>query len=95
MSAWPEAVWIVRKLQANFDFEQQIANYVQDLNAINGRINNLNNKIQTDELQIANTIADLNTRVVTIRDTKTNNLPSDTDSSTYGKGAIWLIIDRK
>lgn len=27
MSAWPEAVWVYKKLQNNFNFTQQVKNY--------------------------------------------------------------------
>ena len=33
MSAWPEAVWIVKKMQENFDFENLLQQYKNDVNA--------------------------------------------------------------
>ncbi len=47
MSAWSQAVWIVKQLQANFDFSKEIAEYVNNLNALNVRINALNDEVQT------------------------------------------------
>ena len=46
MSAWSQAVWIVKQLQANFDFTQEISNYIGNLNTLNGRVNELNNTVQ-------------------------------------------------
>ena len=91
MSAWPEAAWIVKKLQKNFDFSEQIDYYTRNLNSLNSRVNDLNTSVidlnealQTKEAQI-----DLTASV--IRATKTN---AGTPSSTaeYTKGTLWLVL---
>lgn len=46
MSAWSQAVWIVKQLQVNFDFSKEISNYIVGLNALNSRVNDLNDVIQ-------------------------------------------------
>lgn len=84
MSNWSEAVWIVRKLQKNFDFTQEISNYENKLYDLNIRINNLIDRVEQDE-------NNLNNKVVTFISTETNGIP-DTPPTSYGKGAIWLII---
>ena len=91
MSAWPEAAWIVKKLQKNFDFSEQITYYTRNLNELNTMVNglntsviNLNNSLQQVEAQI-----DLSASV--IRATKTSGgLPNTSDN--YTKGTLWLIL---
>ncbi len=91
MSAWPEAVWIVKKLQKNFDFSEQITYYTRDLNELNTMVNglnasviNLNNSLQQKEEQI-----DLSASV--IRATKDSaGLPNTSDN--YTKGTLWLVL---
>lgn len=100
MSAWPEAAWIVKKLQKNFDFSEQITYYTQNLTALNNRVNELNDTIENDE----DIISALNTRIEnmkqqtqsmnsTIRARKDgNNLPEGYDDTQYNTGTIWLIL---
>lgn len=95
MSSWSEAVWVVKKLQKNFDFQQDIKLYTQDLNDLNRRVNTLNDTVATDEAALANLKTELTNRVVTIRDTVGNDgLPSNVSSDNYGKGAVWFIVNR-
>lgn len=46
MSAWPEAVWIVKHIQDNFDFEYAITDYTDKLNSINSTVNSLSDRVQ-------------------------------------------------
>jgi len=48
MSSWSEAVWVVKKLQKNFDFSSEITYYTQNLNTLNGRVNALNSTVIAD-----------------------------------------------
>lgn len=98
MSSWSEAVWVVKKLQKNFDFSSEITYYTQNLNTLNGRVNALNSTViadaavieglntQIDDMQIT-----LNNRCTTISAKSVNGLPQGYDSSQYSKGTIWLI----
>lgn len=100
MSAWPQAAWIVKKLQKNFDFSEQITYYTQNLTALNNRVNNLNDIIQNNQ----DTISILNQRIENIKQQtylmnsairakkSTNNLPEGYDSTQYSVGTIWLIL---
>jgi len=49
MSSWPEAVWIVKKIQKNFDFSSELNYYTMQLNELNTRVNNLIDRVSTDE----------------------------------------------
>ena len=85
MSAWPQAVWIVKKLQKNFDFTDTVNYYTVQLNTLNGRINNLIDRVENDERE-------LTSRVVTFFSTaNSDNTPSNPPSD-YGKGTIWLVL---
>lgn len=83
MSSWSEAVWVVRKLQKNFDFSQEITKYETKLYNLDVRINNLIDRVEQDE-------NDLKGMIVTFISTKTNGLP--TNPPPYlKKGAIWFV----
>ena len=84
MSAWPEAVYIIKKLQKNFDFEQDIKIYTQNLNTLNGRVNTLNDSV-------AAVAAQIRTKNSTIRAVKKNGAPDTSES--YEKGTVWLVVD--
>ena len=98
MSSWSEAVWVVKKLQKNFDFSSEITYYTQNLNTLNGRVNALNSTVIADaavleglDTQIDDMQDTLNTRCTTISAKSVNGLPQGYDSSQYSKGTIWLI----
>ena len=76
MSAWSEAVWIVKKLDARFDFQTTIANYTAQLNELNGRVNNVIDNYNTFETQLANSACTI----------VSNSVPS----GTFYTGTIWL-----
>ncbi len=94
MSAWPQAVWIVRKLQKNFDFTEKIIEYATEINSLNGRVNDLNITLQRDEDRLSDIEQNIKIITSTIRDTKDNttNLPSHYSSDEYDEGTIWLIV---
>lgn len=99
MSSWSQAVWVVKKLQKNFDFNQQINYYVQNLNTLNGRVNALNDRIVEKESSINNfntnlqsAKAEINTVNSTIRATSKNNSPNGYNNEQYAKGTIWLVL---
>ena len=78
MNNWPEAVWIVKKLQKNFDFTQEISKYETKLYDLNTRINTLIDRVELDE-------KNLNNKIVTFVASATP------DKTNCGKGAIWFI----
>lgn len=98
MSSWSEAVWVVKKLQKNFDFTSEITYYTQNLNTLNGRVNALNSKIADDQALITTlqnkldeekeSIKDMSSTIVAIN---TNGVPNGDSSKVYSKGTIWLI----
>lgn len=96
MSAWPEAVWIVKNIQKNFDFNNELNVYTAQLNSLNTRINNLIDRITTDENNLSQTAATLEGRTVTFfgkPDTENPNVPRQEDlPANYGKGTIWLVL---
>lgn len=92
MSAWPEAAWIVKKLQANFDFSQQISNYTYGLNTLNGKVNTLNSTVSGLSSDIDTAKSNLENRAVTIVATKLNNTNVPNTSRSYGQGTIWVVI---
>ena len=99
MSAWPQAAWIVKKLQKNFDFSEQITYYTQNLNTLNGRVNSLNDAVATDATVISGLSDELtaieqqiNQMASTIRARNSGGVPQGYSSSDYSKGTIWLIL---
>lgn len=99
MSVWPQAVWIVKKLQKNFDFSKQINNYTFGLNTLNATVNTLNNRVATDEAKINNFDNQINqvksqllTRAVTIVATKKSSGNEPDTTKEYNDGAIWLVV---
>ena len=83
MSAWPEAVWIVKRIQKNFDFTSQLNQYTIQLNRLDAKVNTLIDRVDTDEKRMAS-------RTVTFVSTATNGVPS-TVPSNYGVGTLWLV----
>lgn len=96
MSAWPEAVWIVKNIQKNFDFSTELNYYTTQLNSLNSRINNLIDRVAADENNLNETAAALEGRTVTFfgePSTENPNVPRQEDLPTnYGKGTIWLVL---
>lgn len=99
MSSWSEAVWIVKKLQKNFDFTNQITRYTQSLNNTNGNVNRLNdevaecnNKVENFNNELDRVVAQLDIKCSTISARETSNgSPEGYSSQQYAKGTIWLI----
>lgn len=84
MSAWPQAVWIVKKINARLDVSTQIEGYVNLLNQMNGRIN-------TAEANLNAAILFLEGKTTTFISEKNHyNLPTNPPSN-YGNGTLWLI----
>ena len=91
MSVWPEAVWIVKKLQKNFDFSEQIEYYTRNLNTLNGRVNDLNTTVAELNTTLEQKQAQIDLTASVIRATKKNNgMPNTSDS--YTKGTLWLVL---
>lgn len=91
MSAWPQAVWIVKRLQKNFNFTSQLDSYRMQLNNSNLQINNLIDRVAEDENRFNQVINNLESRTVTFVSTATNNGSPSTPPSFYEKGTIWLV----
>ena len=99
MSAWPQAAWIVKKLQKNFDFSSEITYYTQNLNTLNGRVNTLNDVVAADadtisglEGELADVEQQINQMSSTIRAVSVNGLPQGYTTNDYSKGTIWLVL---
>ncbi len=84
MSAWPQAVWIVKKLQENFDTSAEIQNFNTNINNLNTRVNGVTQAFN----QLQNTVdtSFLSGQVVTIASVST---PS---TSNVKNGAIWFHV---
>lgn len=80
MSAWSQAVWIVKKLENKINFQTDVDTYTAALNTLNGRVNELNNRVNQAQVKSITIIAKDNG----------NNMPNTTQS--YGENAIWLVI---
>ncbi len=92
MSAWPEAVWIVKKLQSNFNFTSQLNRYTDQLNALNSRINGLIDKVSLDENNLESTRAILQNKMVTFFAESNNGIPTGSNlPDSFEKGTIWLV----
>lgn len=91
MSAWPEAAWIVKKLQKNFDFSEQITYYTRDLNSLRTEVNNLNISVENLNNSLQQKKAQIDLSASVIRATKNNTgLPNTSDN--YTKGTLWLVL---
>lgn len=84
MSAWPQAVWIVRRLEDKISFQINVDAYTEKLNTLNGRVNQLNTRVSQAQMKSITIIAE--------DDNNNPNHPKDIQSSSYGENAIWLII---
>lgn len=84
MSAWPEAAWIVNKLQKNFDVSAQIVSFNNSINGLNGQINTVGDNLETFINNIDTTV--LSNQVITIASV---NQPS---TSNVKNGAIWFKV---
>lgn len=49
MSAWPQAVWIINKLSAKFDFSDQITLFTTYINELNTKVNSINSNLSNME----------------------------------------------
>lgn len=91
MSVWPEAAWIVKKLQKNFDFGEQINYYTRNLNTLNDRVNGLNTTVANLSQNLQQTKEQIDLSASVIRAVKDNNgLPSSTVG--YTEGTLWLVL---
>lgn len=91
MSSWPEAVWIVKKIQKNFDFSSELNYYTMQLNELNTRVNNLIDRVSTDENNLIQLTATLEGKTTTFFSEANGNVPKNLPSN-YGKGTIWLVL---
>ena len=91
MSSWPQAVWIVKKLQKNFDFSEQITYYTQNLNTLNDRIINLNSNLVGLEDSLSDSQEDLSLRASAFIAKKKNDGTPNKQNIIYSKGTIWFI----
>ncbi len=92
MSVWPEAVWIVKKLQKNFDIITEINYYNQNLNDTNKRINGMIDKL--NDIETKNTTL-LKENIFTFLSLKDGNNQPLNPPSMYGNGTIWLVPKRE
>lgn len=81
MSAWSEAVWIVKRLEKNFNFGVQISQYVGALNQVNTEINNLKTILD-----------DINDTTVTIAAKKKINEEEPDTNIPAIEGAVWFVL---
>ena len=93
MSAWPEAVWIVRKLERNFNFENTVNQFIDSVNDVYAGLRQDYN-LEGFQSQIDNIERDLK---VYIRLQKNENnlpdLPEYDDNNPFVEGAICLLVD--
>ena len=75
MSSWPEAVWIVKKIQKNFDFSSELNYYTVQLNELNTRVNNLIDRVSTDENNLTQLTATLESKTTTFFSEANGNVP--------------------
>lgn len=91
MSAWPEAAWIVKKLQKNFDFGEQINYYTRNLNTLNDRVNGLNTSVVNLSQNLQQTKEQIDLSASVIKATKKND-GSPASTVSYTKGTLWLVL---
>lgn len=88
MSAWSQAVWIVKKIEKNLNISEQISNYITNLNSLNTSVNNLIDEVDTTKTNLQNRAVTILAQGVA---TPNNTFIPDTERP-YGQGAIWLIL---
>lgn len=76
MSAWPEAVWIVRKMKKFFNLDAKITKCSDDLNTINGEIIEISDSIDefNERIEGFNNIIELQETINQINNRINNNL---------------------
>lgn len=80
MSAWSQAVWIVKKLENKINFQIDVDTYTEKLNTLNDKVNELNSRVNQAQMK----------SITIIAEDSGNNTPVTTQS--YGENAIWLVI---
>lgn len=91
MSNWPEAVWVVKKLEKYFNFDDDINNYRNQLNGIIPQINELNSKAEALSSSLEEKESYLDTLASSFISTKnSSSTPSDITIEPT-KGTIWFI----
>lgn len=84
MSAWPQAIWLAKRLQKNFDFSGSINAYVAGLNNLNQTVNNLNAALKTNEENLQVNIEAIKNKSLTFVS------PEEPVVDTKTTGMIWF-----
>ena len=91
MSSWSEAVWVVKKLEKYFNFDDDIDNYRNQLNGIIPQINELNSKTETLSSSLEEKESYLDTLASSFISTKnSSDAPSDITIEPT-RGTIWFV----
>lgn len=92
MSAWPEAVWIVKKFEQNTEIEQTVNNFYEVVDSINSDLQTESDRINEIQRQIGS----MEAGTVLISD----DIPPAIDSSTqqpivYAENTICFIYEEE
>lgn len=95
MSAWPEAVWIVKQLKKYFEVDNIMRSVTEDLKGTRTNINELIGKLNTDQAKLEGLEKNLKLKIYTIatRSKNSNNTePEGVAQSDYNRDTIWFIL---
>ena len=91
MSNWPEAVWVVKKLEKYFNFDDDIDNYRNQLNGIIPQINELNSKTETLSSSLEEKESYLDTLASSFISTKNSSDAPSVITIEPTRGTIWFV----
>lgn len=98
MSAWPEAVWIVKQLRKYFNINDLMANYTVQLNDVRTRMNTVIGNLNTDQAKLDAAKIELRNKIYTVaaRSVDNNNTkPEGVAQSDYNRDTIWFILNNE
>lgn len=98
MSAWPEAVWIVKQLRKYFNINDLMANYTVQLNDVRTRMNTVIGNLNTDQAKLDAAKIELRNKIYTVaaRSVDNNNTkPKGVAQSDYNRDTIWFILNNE
>lgn len=84
MSAWPQAIWLAKRLQKNFDFSGSINSYIVGLNNLNQTVNTLNGTLKKNEQDLQANIEAIKNKSLTFVS------PEEPVVDTKTTGMIWF-----
>lgn len=98
MSAWPEAVWIVKQLKKYFNINDLMNSYTIQLNDVRARMNTAIGNLNTDQAKLEAAKVELKNKIYTIAAksaNSSNTKPENIEQSDYNRDTIWFVLENE